>query len=171
MTMKNTTRLGLLGLVAGLAFAPGCVVTEPAGVNPFTAKTFSGFASQPGATVELYAFNHSTNAWEASPDVSTTASTTATTYGGRTVYAWHVQTTLLEDPTDWCRVRASCTPGEGDLRIQFREIGGEYNPLLTFDDGGVSCMINAVNNGGDLFASAWNCKAEVFDELRFVIVD
>ncbi len=170
MTMK-TIRAGLLGALACSALATGCVMTEPTGVNPLTSKTFTGFASQPGATVELYAFSQLTNTWETVPDATTTASTTATTYGGRTVYSWNVQSTLLEVATDWCRVRSSCTPGEGTLRIQFREVDGDYNPLLTFDDGGVDCMMTAVNNGGDLFASAWDCKAQVFDELRFYIIE
>lgn len=164
-------RSGLLATLACLLLAGGCVVTEPAGVSPFNSETFTGFASQPGATVQLYAFSKQTNAWELAADTTTLSSTTPTTYGGRTVYSWTMQSTLLDVATDWCRVDSSCsTGGEGDLRIQFREVGGEFSPLLTFDDGGFACTTTAVNNGGDLFASAWNCRGQVFDELRFVVI-
>lgn len=165
-------RIGLLSALASLILASGCVTTEPAGVtNPAVSQTFTGYASNPGATVELYAFSKQANAWEPTPDTTTTASSTPTNYGGRTVYSWSMPSTLLENPTDWCRVELGCSQnGSGGMRIQFREVGGDFSPLLTFDNGGVGCTITAVNNGGNLFESAWNCRAQVFDELRFSVV-
>lgn len=165
-------RIGLLSVLASLALASGCVTTEPGSVSSPTApQTFSGFASNPGATVELYAFSKQTNAWEPAADTTTTASTTPTNFGGRTVYAWNLQSTVLETPTDWCRISTGCSQNSnGGIRLQFREVGGQWSPLLTFDNGGVGCTITAVNNGGDLFESAWNCKAQIFDELRFSFV-
>ncbi|MBL4683595.1 MAG: hypothetical protein JKY37_03310 [Nannocystaceae bacterium] len=171
--MTTIKRASLIGALASLAIASGCVTTEPSAIHqPWTQTTYTGFASHSGATVELYAFSQATNAWEAVPDTTTTASTTSTTYGGRTVYAWNLQSTLLETAADQCRVSSSCSYGaEGTIRIQFREVGGDYNPLLTFDDGGVSCVLSAVNNDGeDLYGAAWNCKASIFDELRINVI-
>lgn len=170
MTM-TTKRVGLTGALLSLALAAGCVATEPTGVDPRVQKTFTGFASNPGATVELYAFSRLTNAWETLPDTTTTSSIIPTTLAGRTVYSWTMQSTLLEVATDWCRVGGNCSSSsEGPLRIQFREIDGDFSPLLTFDDGGFDCMISAASGGEDLFVAAWGCKAQIFDELRFYII-
>ena len=40
--------------------------------------------------------------------------------------------------------------------------------LLTFDKGGVDCTIQAVKGGGDLYASAWGCKGEIYDEVHVI---
>lgn len=169
----TTKRVGLLNVLASLLLASGCVTTEPSNLSaPTSSQTFTGFASQPGATVELYAFSKQANAWELTPDTTTTASSSPSTYGGSTGYYWAIESTLVETATDWCRVKPGCSPNsEGDLRVQFREIGGSVNPLLTFDDGGLTCTINAVENGENLLQSAWNCKAQTFDELRIVFIE
>ncbi|MGH1344698.1 MAG: hypothetical protein ACRBN8_24275 [Nannocystales bacterium] len=170
-----STSLKHLALVVGLTSlvaTSGCVTTEQSGLNG-PVQDFGGFASKPGATVQLYVYDRQANAWEAAPDTEVIASTVPTNYGGRTIYGWNMNdVNLLETAADDCRISQSCTatPGDSSIRVQLREVGGDFSPLLTFDDGGVSCTISAVAGGADLFAAAWGCKGTVFDELSINII-
>lgn len=161
--------VGVAALAATLAVLGGCVTTETV-QNLHAPQQFTGFASAPGATVELYAFDHSANAWESQPMATVTASSSPLNYGGRTIYPWTTSATIIDGPSDWCRVSPSCSPGHGTVRLQFREPGGQLGNLLTFDPGGVSCTMDAVSAGQDLFVAAWNCKGTIWDEVRVPIV-
>ena len=170
--MTSMKQLALLAGLASLAATSGCVTSEPAGLVG-SVQDFGGFASKPGATVQLYVFDRQSNNWEAAPDTTVTARTTPTNYGGRTIYSWTMDdVNLLETAADECRISPFCNPAPGDssIRIQFREVGGDFSPLLTFDDGGVSCTVDAVSAGADLFGAAWNCKGVIFDELSVRII-
>ncbi|PRP91185.1 hypothetical protein ENSA5_57570 [Enhygromyxa salina] len=162
--------------VAGLIAlaASGCVTTEDTLVlgNPTAPLTFGGYASAPGATVELYAFDRSTDDWEPKPLATTIADNTPFTYGGRTIYSWNLTTTLIDndDPSSLCRLSPRCTLAESSIRVQFREVDGDHNPLLTFDKGGITCTAKKVNDGADLYAAAWECKGEIFDELSIPVI-
>lgn len=168
----HTSGCAVAALIAlGLS---GCVTTEDnlALGNPSASLAFEGFASAPGATVEVYAFDKSAGDWESAPLATTSASTGPLNYGGRTIYPWNLTTTLIDDsdPTTLCRLSPNCSLAESSIRVQFREVGGEYSPLLTFDKGGVSCTMNKVDQGTDLYAAAWECKGQIFDELSIPVV-
>lgn len=170
--ITSMKQLVLTAALTSLAATSGCVTTEEGGLEG-PVQDFGGFASKPGATVQLYAFDRQADSWEAVPDTFVTASTTPTNYGGRTIYSWDMNDVdLLETAADDCRLSPTCTPAAGDssIRVQFREVGGDWSPLLTFDHGGVSCTISAVSGGADLFGAAWNCKGVIFDELKVRII-
>ncbi len=167
----STESLALVVGLASLATTSGCVTTESGNLLG-TVQDFSGYASKPGATVQLYAFDLQANDWEAVPDTTVTASTTPTNFGGRTIYAWNMNdVNLLETPADRCRMDPACSAsGDSSIRLQFREVDGDFSPLLTFDEGGVSCTLDGVLDGEDLFAAAWQCKGLVFDEVYVTII-
>jgi len=124
---------------------------------------FKGFASQAGAEVELYGYNRVTNRWDLF--ASTHASSSPINYGGRMLYHFVIRHRL--DTTDTLFIDYFTSPPLGgwvDYRV--REPGGPLGTLLTFDPGGLSCTIDRVNHGEDVYLAAWACKAEEYDRVR-----
>lgn len=175
--MKHVLSGPRLGLSSLLAFVvstlatTGCV-TDPTNGEHFQGGTptyFAGFAGAPGATVEVQVRNKSTNQWEV---LSTaTSNNNATVFGGRSVYHWSTNATILDFnlPNTFCRVTANCLPQIGaTASVRVVEVGSSLGQLITFEDGGLDCTVDGVNAGEDLFVSAWDCRSPDSPELELV---
>lgn len=162
-----------LGAVMALAAVAttGCV-TDPSNGEHFHGDTptlFAGFAGAPGATVEVQVHNKNTDQWEV---LSTTTSTSnATDFGGRNVYHWTTTGTILDFnfPNTFCRLTANCVPQLGaTASVRVMELGSSVSQMVTFEADGLNCTVDGVNDGEDLFLSAWNCRSPDSPELELV---
>jgi hypothetical protein len=166
--MTSPTSLAPLALLTVLAGA--CVYTPESGTyfDPGRDQTFAGFASNPGATIRLFALELDTNEW-IELATATASDSPYTLRHDRTHYLWSLHATL-EDQPDWeCFLHPSCTiPSEGvyEVRFQIREDDGAAPILYTFDEGGLACWNQRYQSGQDAYVAYWPCRAEIFDELR-----
>lgn len=167
--MKRVTSVLTLLIAASLC-GSACVYSPENGTVFAVDQNLSlgGLASQPGATVQLTAFNKETESWDQLDEV------TASTYplhfnDDKTLYQWSMSFRMDDVPNWECYYHPSCTiPSEGlyEVRFQFLEPGGDSSFLYTFDEGGLACWNQHYNNGEDIYVAYWNCKAQIFDELR-----
>jgi len=153
--------LGSALLLVAAAGLSACV-TAPYNdqwVDP-DAVDFSGYAEEPGATVEIQARNTQTGAWVTITSATTTASTTAFNYGGETLYPWTSPDidTLFPAQCFWgTGPSCSISAGSAGATFRVREVGGRT--FTTFDEGGTTCVINQVTAGTNWFAAAVNCAS------------
>ncbi len=158
--MKSIIQSSLLVTTVALAL-PACVT------NPYNDQwvlpqdvDFQGYAQNPGATVEIQAFDRWTNTWMTID--TATATTTPTTYGGETLYAWNLYAVDTTD-TGFCvwgdPAFATCPVPAGSSAAEFRvrEVGGRT--LTTFEDGGAACVIDSVTAGANWFSAAISCAS------------
>lgn len=158
-------------LALAAALVAGCV-TDPSNgdsIQMGAPTYFAGFAGNPGASVEVQVLNRSMDQWEV---LSTAVSdTTATVYGGRSIYHWSTSAAVLlpNVPSTFCRLTSNCLP-KIDVAASVRvvEAGSSIPQMVTFEDDGLECTIDGVNDGEDLFGAAWNCRSPGSPELRLV---
>lgn len=169
--MKTRTYSASALVLAMLTTA--CVYTPESGTffDPTVDKSFAGLASNPGGTIQLYAFNKNTAAWVLLTQL--TASTTPQNFNDdRVHYYWSVSHRLASR-ADWrCFLSENCsTSSEGtyEVRYQVREVDGTAPILYTFDQGGLSCWSSNYNDGEDMYSAYWPCRAQIFDEVRLKV--
>lgn len=144
--------------------AAGCVYSPNDGDSrcPGAPFTLQGFASAPGATLTVEAFNDDTDVWE--PVSSTTATTGPTTFGGRTLYSFSASVTLGDQ---------HFTPFTPDAfaSVRVREQGGALALLVTYDAGGVGCVVDHVfDEGDDWYAAGYECRSDASPVLSLICV-
>lgn len=161
-TFKNSKPILGIATLALAAAALSACVTSPSNdewVDP-NAVDFYGYAEHGGATVDVLALDTQTNQWV--PVGSAVASTIGTNYGGETLYAWNalnVDTISLPGQCYW-GVGAACSipAGSASAKFRVREQGGRT--FVTFDDGGVECVIDQVESGVNWFTAATSCASD-----------
>lgn len=158
--LKKTKTILSTALLTTIAAGLAACVTAPYNdqwVDPF-AVNFNGYAENPGATVEIEAFDTQTNTWVTIQ--SSTATSTPTNYGGETLYQWS-ETGVDTSPSGQCIWGAgpSCVIPTGSASAKFRvhEVGGRR--YTTFDEGGTTCVINQVAAGTNWFTAGVNCAS------------
>ncbi|MEM9462216.1 MAG: hypothetical protein AAGF11_49130 [Myxococcota bacterium] len=172
--MLEPTRLLPILAAAPLLTLGACVISPEEGNvalgNPNASLFFEGFASAPNATIELQILNKATSQWETF--ATTTSSALVFTFGGQDMYSWNIDTPVMDtsDPAHLCRLTPSCSLQESTVFVRFEEIDGDFSPLMTFDDGGVQCTVNEVNNGADLLTAAWTCRGTIWDQIAIPVI-
>lgn len=158
--LKKTKTILSTALLTTIAAGLAACVTAPYNdqwVDPFSVN-FSGYAENPGATVEIEAFDTQTNTWVTIE--SSTASSFPTNYGGETLYQWS-ETGVDTSPSGQCiwGTGAACVISTGTASAKFRvhEVGGRR--YTTFDQGGTTCVINQVAAGTNWFTAGVNCAS------------
>jgi len=158
MIQRNTPVL----FSAFVAFLCSACVTGPYNdqwVDPDEVD-FAGYAEGAGDTVDIQAFDKHTSEWVTIRTV--TASTTPTNYGGETLYSWSASNTdtgvsgyCIWGDGAWsnCPIPA----GSAYATFRVRESGGRI--YTTFDDGGVSCVIDEVTDGENWFTAGSVCSS------------
>ncbi|MBV1859966.1 MAG: hypothetical protein KUG77_16255 [Nannocystaceae bacterium] len=161
--MKTVVNTALLVLAASAVTACVTAPHNDQWVDPDDVD-FHGYAETPGATVEIRGLDSQTNDWVTVRSVP--VSSTPFNYGGETLYQWsapHTDTTAVSDCV-W-GVGPSCTvpAGLAVAKFQVREVEGQT--LITFDEGGVDCVIDAVSAGTNWFTAATSCASSEFPTL------
>ncbi|PRP96141.1 hypothetical protein [Enhygromyxa salina] len=165
--MQHTiTRLAILAAIASLS---ACVYSPVTGdhLDPDVPLGFHGYASAAGATVNIEAFNQSSETWEQIG--STMASSTAVELGGKSLYGWSTSVSVNE-LADWeCYVDSDCSidaEGTYEMRVRFEEEGGSLKRMFTFDHESLACTLEALNSQGKpLVESAWDCRTAAYDQI------
>jgi hypothetical protein len=155
---------------APLVLAAACMTspTTDSGVSaPDAPVTFTGFAYQPGAAVEIKVLNRSTGVHEI---VATTRATTSpTTLGGATLYYWQTSAILYDatQPATACRFTPSCQlVGVGEVLVRAHERG--VGDLVTFDASGLDCVYDKLNAGHGWLDSGQACASADSPNVRLV---
>ncbi len=159
--LKNSRSFLGATLLLGAALLSSCV-TGPNNndwVDP-SAVDFTGYAQNPGATIEIQALDKITSVWITVS--TTTARTSPTNYGGETLYYWSdLDTdTLVSGQCIWgdgSHPNCSIPAGSASATFRVREVGG--NTMVTFEDDGVACVVNEVDSGSSWFAAGNTCKS------------
>ena len=122
------------------------------------ATEFEGFASRPGARVDIYVLDRRANSWVFQR--SATASTGPLMFGGEALYHWRTSVRLADDGNWPCYLQDDCAFGDGLVRYQVREPGGRLPVLYTFGPGGLDCTINGVLSGKTLVEAYVPCMPD-----------
>ena len=168
MRAKTTMSTATGGLILALVGSAACVVTpyNHEYTSPFDPISFEGFAQEPGAELQVQAFNKLSETWLTI--ATATASTTPTTITGESLYGW--QTSVrFEDLPDWeCfwghdspsipSLACSIPPGSANARVRVWEDSGHY--LVTFDEDGIDCVMDKmVTEGHTWMQAGWECRS------------
>lgn len=161
-TIRTTKSVLSAVLLVGAAAALSACVTTPYNDEwvDASAVDFSGYAQDPGATIEISGFDKQTNTWVVL-DETITASSTPTNYGGETLYRWTASdlNTIATGDCFWGEGAACYVPaGSANARFRVKEVGGRT--LVTFDQGGTSCVLDEVSAGAGWFAAGLNCASD-----------
>jgi len=156
----------IFGLV--LIFAMASCVVNPGNVGKAysvqSPTPFDGYASRPGARVDIYVRNKFTQQWIFLK--SAYASNSKLTFGGEDLYYWKT-TVLLASDHNWpCYLQDDCSFGDGLVHYQVKEPGGRTETLFTFGPGGMQCTVGKVGEGLSLLAAYWQCKPDNFYEVQ-----
>lgn len=71
-------------------------------------------------------------------------------------------------PDTACRFSSGCTIPAGDpsVTLRARELNGDLSTLISFDQGGITCVQDKVDDEGeDWFAAGWACKSSSSPEV------
>jgi hypothetical protein len=156
--MQIASRLyAILAMLASVMLAPACVTEPYDGEYVATNIDFSGYAPNSGDEVDIMALNKATGAWDVLK--TTTASTTPTTIGSDTLYAFGTTLNLGSVPGWRCYWHSLCNfPAPGTYNSQFKvRSGGVY--LTSFEEDGVSCVLDEMSSGGTWMASGYTCRS------------
>jgi len=167
----------LSALTAAALGATGCV-TDPVrddnqlhrlGENVI----FQGYASRPGATVVLQAYNQKTGTWEETGD-EVTASTTPLTVGDLDLYSWRLEHRLRQAGTiedTWCLFNRECERViGGGVTYRVREPGGKMPTLFTYDHDDMACTLRRMNEEHEALVKAYmGCAWAPENEEHFKI--
>jgi hypothetical protein len=157
---RSSMRVALLVFL--IAATVGCVVTPTDGqnVSPFSPISFNGFAQRAGATLRVESYNKRFARWDT---VATfTASTSATTISGDTLYRWSgsLQFSTLPQWECYWSTRGSSTcsipPGSASAQLRVQEVGA--GTLTTFDSEGVSCVGAKLDAGKSWLVAGYECR-------------
>jgi hypothetical protein len=120
---------------------------------------FGGFAQNPGAQIDILALNKKTNVWNVVANA--TVDTQTNVYNGNTLYQWQTNLTFNTLPEWQCYFNATCALYEGanEVLVKVHEVGGALTSLFTFDDIGLPCIEDQVNNGVGAFTAGWRCQS------------
>ena len=159
MRFSRQTKRGITAVAIALAAtAAGCVHSPENGdwVDPFD-LSFSGYAQHPSATIEIEAFDQHARTWRRI--ATATSSATATTFGEDRMFAWSLRDFDFSTVASWecywgygghCSIPA----GSASTQIRFREVGSDLPFLVTFDEGGVTCVVRKVTREGQRWRNA-----------------
>ena len=155
------SKILLLSIAIFSLILSGCT-TSPTNQSwvDFRDLDFSGYATEAGATIDIQAFDQSTNRWNTVATV--TAATAPTHIGNQSLYAWRLNnfdfTTVQNYDCywgygGWCSIPA----GFAEAKFRFKQ-NSQYR-MITFDEGGISCVINRLFNGGNVVSAALDCAS------------
>ncbi|WP_156339260.1 hypothetical protein [Chondromyces crocatus] len=164
MVRRSLSFVRLVSLLSLLVLS-GCVYgPENNDWVDWSRLTFRGFAENPAATIEIQAYNQRTGVW----NVVTTATSTSspTTFGGQQLYSWSLTNfdffASVPDAACYWSSHVFCAipGGFASAKFRFKEQGSALAHLVTFDDGGVACVIDQVDDGEDWFAAGSSCSSD-----------
>ncbi len=123
---------------------------------------FNGFAQNPSATIEIQVYHQRDGVWHTLH--TATSSTVATTLAGDSLYSWDAQLNFNDVPESACYwgIPGSCviSAGVAHAKIRFKEIGSDLPFLVTFDEGGVECVLEEMTNGSSWISAGATCASE-----------
>jgi hypothetical protein len=165
MSCRRLSLFAISTVIAPTMLLVGGCVTAPYNHQsecPNNAFTVTGFAQNPGATVQVQAFNDDTSAWEVV--ATTTASGSGLTFGGNTAYSWSSSVTLAD------RHFTPFTP-DAFASLRVREVNGSLSYLVTFESDGISCVVDKVfNQNESWFAAGWECRSPASPVVSLVCI-
>ena len=158
-------KLRLIVLFIGLSFILNACVTGPTNqtwVTPHNRIHFSGYASKPGAVIEIKAYNKRRRLWTT---VGTaTSESRATALGSDTLYFWHTNV-LFTSQAQWqcfwgsntSGLECSIPPGSAYAKVKVSQVG--LIDLITFERGFFSCVNQKLNAGKGGIAAGYECRS------------
>ncbi|MBN2530394.1 MAG: hypothetical protein JXR76_28660 [Deltaproteobacteria bacterium] len=158
--MKKARIFSIVIAMVAAAFLPSCVYAPYDGqyVTSKSPIAFRGYAVDAEDEVSIWAYNQSTSTWDEL--ATTTSSSTPTTIGGDTLYAWSYNLDLNTVPSWICYWSPTCTwPSEGVYTAQFRVEEASSYYLPSMEEDGVSCVIDELNNGTGWLAAGQECSS------------
>ncbi len=144
--------------------ASGCVYTPEEGDwVDWDDLDFAGFAEKPGAVIQIQAYNNRDSRWVTVDSV--VSSSSGTHYGDTTLYSWSNYgfdfTTVPQWQCYWSTLAGCSIPaGFASARFRFKEVGSALSYLVTFDPGGISCVVSEVNGGSTWLAAGATCRGD-----------
>ncbi|NJK33192.1 MAG: hypothetical protein HC927_12745 [Deltaproteobacteria bacterium] len=151
---------------AALLCTQSCAISPHNGeLVDWTSLDFSGYALQSSATIEVQAYDYSTETWR----VVTTATANAepTPYAAEELYRWALMdfdfTTVPDAVCYWDHTYdgGPCTfpAGQAEARLRFKEVDSPAPYLTTFEEDGIECVLEAVGSGEDWFTAGNMCRS------------
>jgi len=173
--LNHSTLSKLFAICVASVFLSACTISpeneEWVALNDLN---FSGYAENPGATIEVQAYDQSRNIWTTVR--TTTANDSATTFGGESVYSWKIENFDFTTIDNWdCywgfRGYCSISPGAAIAKFRFRELGSSIAYLMTYDkDDVANCLLPRVIDGENLFAAGLECRSSTYPVVTLKIL-
>ena len=120
---------------------------------------FHGFAQNPSATIEIQAYHQRDGVWQTIHTVTSNA--TAATLSGDSLYSWsaNLDTTVLPNGHCYWGSPGTCSipPGAASAQFRFKERGSDLAFLVTFDQGGLDCVLEKLTQGDTWLSAGASC--------------
>jgi hypothetical protein len=127
------------------------------------AVQFTGFAENPGAQVEVYAWHPDDQDFVLVGGMP--ANTTGLFYGGSWLYNWSVEIPMDHDPTGYWRPECDgCSRETAIFRV--KEDASSFPYLVSFPKGGEACVMENVELGMDLKSAVLPCITSDYHYIR-----